>query len=85
MFSTDFIFRQPEMLGWIQAAMQQNTINLRGLKVQNQKWCYKMFIDKNWLFFHNVSVLTKKKKNPIFGPPESYYFQLLWNIFCLYR
>jgi hypothetical protein len=26
MFSTDFIFRQQEMSGWIQAAMQQNTI-----------------------------------------------------------
>ena len=25
MFSTDFIFRQPEMSGWIQATMQQNT------------------------------------------------------------
>ena len=28
MFSTDFIFRQPEMSGWIQVAMQQNTIVL---------------------------------------------------------
>ena len=27
MFSTDFIFRQPEMSGWIQATMQQNTIS----------------------------------------------------------
>ena len=25
MFSTDFIFRQPEMSGWIRATMQQNT------------------------------------------------------------
>ena len=28
MFSTDFIIRQPEMSGWIQVAMQQNTIVL---------------------------------------------------------
>ena len=30
MFLTDFIFRQQEMSGWIQAAMQQNTISLLG-------------------------------------------------------
>ena len=40
MFSTDFIFRQPEMSGWIQAAMQQNTIVIiLGLLLQlNSKW-----------------------------------------------
>ena len=30
MFSTDFIFR-PEMSGWIQATMQQNTISKTSL------------------------------------------------------
>ena len=42
MFSTDFIFRQqefcwqPEMSGWIQAAMQQNTISLDS--ISHSEW-----------------------------------------------
>ena len=61
MFSTDFIFRQPEMLGWIQAAMQQNTMakfnfkgqtSLRNLKNHIPIYCVNY--SRNHLIFFSL-------------------------------
>ena len=60
MFSTDLIFRQLEMLGWIQATMQQNMYYFHLKSIKNCYVLIQIILLRTYLECKNASKLLDK-------------------------